>query len=115
MAVVVVVVEPAFAVATCPMETAAGGIVGVEKESDFEARETVLDGVAITTSSDTSGDSGRGNEMLGEGAVPAAIRASIWDCRRCMNTTSKTKTIPATARLKTKPTRGVTHRSVLPG
>ena len=76
MAVVVVTVEAVFAVAICPIEAAAAGTAEVARDSDFEARDTVLDEVAVTTSSDTSGNLGRGNCMLGRGAVSAAIRAS---------------------------------------
>ena len=78
VAVVVVTVEAVFAVAICPIEAAAAGTAEVARDSDFEARNTVLDEVAVTTSSDTStsGNSGRGNCMLARGAVSAAIRAS---------------------------------------
>ena len=55
------------------MEAAAAGAAGVARDSDFEARDTVVEEVAVTTSSDASGNSGRGNCMLGRGAVSAAI------------------------------------------
>ena len=105
MAVVVVTVEAVFAVAICPIEAAAAGTAEVARDSDFEARDTVLDEVAVTTSSDTCGNSGRGNCMLGGGAVSAAIRGSAWVCQRCMTKTNKNMIIPANARLKPKPTR----------
>ena len=115
MAVVVVIVEAVFAVAICPIEAAVSATAGLGRDSESEARDTVLDEVAVTTCSDASGNSGRGNCMLERGAVSAAIRASGWVCRRCRTTTSKNKTIPAAAKLKPKPTCGVTNRNVLPG
>ena len=72
----VVTVEAVLAVPIRPIEAAAPGTAEVARDSDFEARDTVLDEVAVTTSSDTSGNSGKGNCMLGRGAVSAAIRAS---------------------------------------
>jgi len=115
VAAVVVIVEAVFAVAICPIEAAAAGTAELARDSESEARDTVLDEVAATMSSDASGNSGRGNWMLERGAVSAAIRASGWVCRRCMTTTSKNKTIPAAAKLKPKPTCGVRNRNVLPG
>jgi hypothetical protein len=61
VAVVVVIVEAVFEVATCPMEAAAVGTAGLASESESEARETVLDEVAVTTSSDASDNSGTGS------------------------------------------------------
>jgi hypothetical protein len=114
VAVVVVIVEAVFAVAICPIEAAAAGTAGLAKDSESETRDTVLDEVAVTTSSVASGNSGRGNCMRGRGAVSAAIPTSGWVCRLCMTARSKTKTIPAAARLKPKPTLGVTNRNLLP-
>ncbi len=78
MAVVVVIVEAVFSVATCPMEAADAvvGTAGLARDGESEASDTVLDEVAVTTSADTSGTLARGHCMLETGTLSAAIRIS---------------------------------------
>jgi hypothetical protein len=73
VAVVVVIVEAVFAVAICPIEAAVAGTAGLARDGESEARDTVLDEVAVTTSSDASGNSGRGNWMWGRKPGSATI------------------------------------------
>jgi len=56
----VVIVDDVLDVPICPIDAAAG-TAGLARESESEARDTVLDEVAVTTSSDASGKSGSGN------------------------------------------------------
>ena len=76
MAVVVVIVAAAFAVATWPMEVAVSGTAEVARDGEFEARDTVLDEVDVTTSSEASGKSSSGACTLGSGAVWAATESA---------------------------------------
>jgi len=74
--VVVVIVDAVLAVATCPIEAAVAGTAGLARASESEARDTVLDEVAVITSSEDSGNSGSGNWMLGRGVASAVTRVS---------------------------------------